>query len=168
MHFVLFQYNCISLGFTIGAVAAILSGNDLVASVLYCLALNHKQVSLLHHCIGLFFICFITSTYFYMVYVVIHIWLLNLTQEEISFKFWVCLVILLNLLARFFLLQTTLSGRCFIHFLVLFLVLVLNWDVNWLDLVHYFSLVLVDSCNLFINLYILNFILNLLIGLYTH
>ncbi|KAL2976859.1 hypothetical protein AAZX31_13G033200 [Glycine max] len=44
-HFVAFQYNCISLGFTIGAVAAILSGNDLVASVLYCLALNHKQMS---------------------------------------------------------------------------------------------------------------------------
>lgn len=40
-----FQYNCISLGFTIGAVAAVLSGRDLVASVLYCLALNHKQMS---------------------------------------------------------------------------------------------------------------------------
>ncbi|XP_027925056.1 probable dolichyl pyrophosphate Man9GlcNAc2 alpha-1,3-glucosyltransferase isoform X1 [Vigna unguiculata] len=40
-----FQFNCISLGFTIGAVAAILSGKDLVGSVLYCLALNHKQMS---------------------------------------------------------------------------------------------------------------------------
>ncbi|XP_058778912.1 probable dolichyl pyrophosphate Man9GlcNAc2 alpha-1,3-glucosyltransferase [Vicia villosa] len=40
-----FQYNCISLGFTIAAVAAILSGKDLVGSVLYCLALNHKQMS---------------------------------------------------------------------------------------------------------------------------
>ncbi|XP_061369046.1 probable dolichyl pyrophosphate Man9GlcNAc2 alpha-1,3-glucosyltransferase [Gastrolobium bilobum] len=40
-----FQYNCISLGFTVGAVAAILSEKDLVASVLYCLALNHKQMS---------------------------------------------------------------------------------------------------------------------------
>ncbi|KAJ1405375.1 Glycosyl transferase, ALG6/ALG8 [Sesbania bispinosa] len=40
-----FQYNCISLGFTLGAVTAILSGKDLVASVLYCLALNHKQMS---------------------------------------------------------------------------------------------------------------------------
>ncbi|MCI20355.1 ALG6 ALG8 glycosyltransferase family protein, partial [Trifolium medium] len=38
-----FQYNCISLGFTVAAVAAILSGKDLVGSVLYCLALNHKQ-----------------------------------------------------------------------------------------------------------------------------
>ncbi|XP_027358748.1 probable dolichyl pyrophosphate Man9GlcNAc2 alpha-1,3-glucosyltransferase [Abrus precatorius] len=40
-----FQYNCISLGLTVGAVAAILSGKDLFASVLYCLALNHKQMS---------------------------------------------------------------------------------------------------------------------------
>ncbi|WVZ01989.1 hypothetical protein V8G54_022795 [Vigna mungo] len=40
-----FQFNCISLGFTIGAVAAILSGKDFVGSVLYCLALNHKQMS---------------------------------------------------------------------------------------------------------------------------
>ncbi|QHN85801.1 putative dolichyl pyrophosphate Man9GlcNAc2 alpha-1,3-glucosyltransferase [Arachis hypogaea] len=42
---VVFQYNCISLGFTIGAVAGVLSGKDLVACVLYCLALNHKQPS---------------------------------------------------------------------------------------------------------------------------
>lgn len=40
-----FQFNCISLGLTVGAVAAIFSGKDLVASVLYCLALNHKQMS---------------------------------------------------------------------------------------------------------------------------
>ncbi|KAF8407821.1 hypothetical protein HHK36_006957 [Tetracentron sinense] len=39
-----FQYNCISLGLTIGAVAAILSKNELVACVLFSLALNHKQV----------------------------------------------------------------------------------------------------------------------------
>ncbi|CAL0317367.1 unnamed protein product [Lupinus luteus] len=40
-----FQFNCISLGFTIGAVAAILSEKDLVACVFYCLSLNHKQMS---------------------------------------------------------------------------------------------------------------------------
>ncbi|XWS30700.1 hypothetical protein CRYUN_Cryun23aG0009800 [Craigia yunnanensis] len=40
-----FQYNCISLGLITAAVAAALSQNDLVASVLYCLALNHKQMS---------------------------------------------------------------------------------------------------------------------------
>ncbi|KAB2014466.1 hypothetical protein ES319_D09G226700v1 [Gossypium barbadense] len=40
-----FQYNCISLGLTIAAIAAALSQKDLVASVLYCLALNHKQMS---------------------------------------------------------------------------------------------------------------------------
>ncbi|KAE8722586.1 putative dolichyl pyrophosphate Man9GlcNAc2 alpha-1,3-glucosyltransferase [Hibiscus syriacus] len=40
-----FQYNCISLGLTMAAIAAVLSQKDLVASVLYCLALNHKQMS---------------------------------------------------------------------------------------------------------------------------
>ncbi|XP_042475186.1 probable dolichyl pyrophosphate Man9GlcNAc2 alpha-1,3-glucosyltransferase [Macadamia integrifolia] len=41
-----FQYNCISLGFTVGAVAAIFSENNLVACFLFSLALNHKQMSL--------------------------------------------------------------------------------------------------------------------------
>ncbi|CAK9167607.1 unnamed protein product [Ilex paraguariensis] len=41
-----FQYNCISLGLTVGAVAAILSNRDLLASVLFSLALNHKQDAL--------------------------------------------------------------------------------------------------------------------------
>ncbi|KAJ4972365.1 hypothetical protein NE237_005464 [Protea cynaroides] len=40
-----FQYNCISLGFTVGAVAAIFSQNDLVACFLFSLALNHKQMN---------------------------------------------------------------------------------------------------------------------------
>ncbi|OMP09443.1 Glycosyl transferase, ALG6/ALG8 [Corchorus olitorius] len=40
-----FQYNCISLGLTMAAVAAALAQKDLLASVLYCLALNHKQMS---------------------------------------------------------------------------------------------------------------------------
>ncbi|KAH9309119.1 hypothetical protein KI387_037030, partial [Taxus chinensis] len=40
-----FQYNCISLGFTIGAVAAVISRRELPACVLFCLALNHKQMS---------------------------------------------------------------------------------------------------------------------------
>ncbi|XP_044468997.1 probable dolichyl pyrophosphate Man9GlcNAc2 alpha-1,3-glucosyltransferase isoform X2 [Mangifera indica] len=40
-----FQYNCISLGLTVGAISAILSQKDLVASFLFTLALNHKQMS---------------------------------------------------------------------------------------------------------------------------
>ncbi|KAG8380834.1 hypothetical protein BUALT_Bualt06G0057700 [Buddleja alternifolia] len=40
-----FQYNCISLGLTTAAVAAILSDRDLVGSMLFSLALNHKQMS---------------------------------------------------------------------------------------------------------------------------
>lgn len=40
-----FQYNCISLGLTLGAIAALLSDKDLIACVLYSLALNHKQMS---------------------------------------------------------------------------------------------------------------------------
>ncbi|KAG0496657.1 hypothetical protein HPP92_001348 [Vanilla planifolia] len=39
-----FQYNCISLGLTLGAVAAILSGHDFIASALFSLAINHKQI----------------------------------------------------------------------------------------------------------------------------
>lgn len=40
-----FQYNCISLGLTVGAVAAVLSQKDLIACALFSLALNHKQMS---------------------------------------------------------------------------------------------------------------------------
>ncbi|XP_061979533.1 probable dolichyl pyrophosphate Man9GlcNAc2 alpha-1,3-glucosyltransferase [Populus nigra] len=40
-----FQYNCISLGLTLGAVAAVLSRKNLLACVLFCLSLNHKQMS---------------------------------------------------------------------------------------------------------------------------
>ncbi|XP_057522238.1 probable dolichyl pyrophosphate Man9GlcNAc2 alpha-1,3-glucosyltransferase isoform X2 [Amaranthus tricolor] len=41
----MFQFNCISLGLTIGAVAAIFSNRELVASALFTLALSHKQMS---------------------------------------------------------------------------------------------------------------------------
>ncbi|KAM1023602.1 hypothetical protein ACFX2A_045455 [Malus domestica] len=40
-----FQYNCTSLGLTMGAISSVLSDKDLVACVLYSLALNHKQAS---------------------------------------------------------------------------------------------------------------------------
>ncbi|PON93762.1 Glycosyl transferase, ALG6/ALG [Trema orientale] len=40
-----FQYNCISLGLTVGAIASVLSNNDLTACFLFSLALNHKQMS---------------------------------------------------------------------------------------------------------------------------
>ncbi|KAG9444735.1 hypothetical protein H6P81_016075 [Aristolochia fimbriata] len=40
-----FQYNCICLGFTVGAVAAVLAKHDLLASVLFSLVLNHEQKS---------------------------------------------------------------------------------------------------------------------------
>jgi hypothetical protein len=47
------QYNCISLGLTVAAVAAVLSEKELLACFLFCLGLNHKQVLLiqisLHH-----------------------------------------------------------------------------------------------------------------------
>uniref|UniRef100_I1Q8A8 Alpha-1,3-glucosyltransferase n=2 Tax=Oryza glaberrima TaxID=4538 RepID=I1Q8A8_ORYGL len=41
-----FQYNCISLGLTLGAIAGVLSGNELVAAALFSLSINHKQMSL--------------------------------------------------------------------------------------------------------------------------
>ncbi|GLT53954.1 hypothetical protein SLA2020_271880 [Shorea laevis] len=40
-----FQYNCISLGLTVAAVAAVLSNKELVACFLFSLALNHKQMT---------------------------------------------------------------------------------------------------------------------------
>lgn len=41
-----FQYNCISLGLTLGAIAAVLARNEVVAAVLFSLAINHKQMSM--------------------------------------------------------------------------------------------------------------------------
>ncbi|KAL5218925.1 hypothetical protein ABZP36_019609 [Zizania latifolia] len=41
-----FQYNCISLGLTLGAITGVLSGNELVAAALFSLSINHKQMSL--------------------------------------------------------------------------------------------------------------------------
>ncbi|KAF5828838.1 ALG6, ALG8 glycosyltransferase family-domain-containing protein [Dunaliella salina] len=41
-----FQYNCISLGLTIAAAAAIIGQAHVVGSVLFCLALSHKQMTL--------------------------------------------------------------------------------------------------------------------------
>ncbi|ONK67989.1 uncharacterized protein A4U43_C05F6000 [Asparagus officinalis] len=41
-----FQYNCISLGLTLGAIAAVLSRNEILAAVLFSLAINHKQMSM--------------------------------------------------------------------------------------------------------------------------
>lgn len=43
-----FQYNCISLGFTITAITLILKKFDILASIFYCLALNYKQMELYH------------------------------------------------------------------------------------------------------------------------
>ena len=41
-----FQYNNISLGFSLGAAAAIARGRPWLGSALFCLALNHKQMAL--------------------------------------------------------------------------------------------------------------------------
>uniref|UniRef100_A0A0D9VTL4 Alpha-1,3-glucosyltransferase n=1 Tax=Leersia perrieri TaxID=77586 RepID=A0A0D9VTL4_9ORYZ len=41
-----FQYNCISLGLTLGAIAGVFSRHELVAAALFSLSMNHKQMSL--------------------------------------------------------------------------------------------------------------------------
>lgn len=41
-----FQYNCISLGLTLAAIAAVFSNHELIAAFLYSLAINHKQMSI--------------------------------------------------------------------------------------------------------------------------
>lgn len=43
-----FQYNCISLGLAMAAAASICAGRQLVGSFLFCLSLNHKQMSLFY------------------------------------------------------------------------------------------------------------------------
>ncbi|KAL3868143.1 hypothetical protein ACJMK2_040979 [Sinanodonta woodiana] len=43
-----FQYNCISLGLTLLAVVCLTGGRDLIGSILFCLALNYKQMELYH------------------------------------------------------------------------------------------------------------------------
>nr|XP_045616974.1 dolichyl pyrophosphate Man9GlcNAc2 alpha-1,3-glucosyltransferase-like isoform X1 [Procambarus clarkii] len=49
-----FQYNNASLGFFIGAVAALVKGQDCLGSILFCLALNYKQMEL-YHALPIFF-----------------------------------------------------------------------------------------------------------------
>jgi alpha-1,3-glucosyltransferase len=39
-----FQYNCISLGLAVGAAAAVIMRQELMACILFSLSLNHKQV----------------------------------------------------------------------------------------------------------------------------
>lgn len=51
-----FQYNGISLGLTIAAIAAIIRGRDHIASVLFCLSVNYKQMGLYH---ALPFFCYL-------------------------------------------------------------------------------------------------------------
>ncbi|KAH7667423.1 Dolichyl-P-Glc:Man(9)GlcNAc(2)-PP-dolichol alpha-1,3-glucosyltransferase protein [Dioscorea alata] len=41
-----FQYNCISLGLTLGAVAAVISDKDVIGAIMFTLAINHKQMSM--------------------------------------------------------------------------------------------------------------------------
>jgi alpha-1,3-glucosyltransferase len=43
-----FQYNCISLGLTAAAAAAIGSGHQILGSILFSLSLNHKQMGLFY------------------------------------------------------------------------------------------------------------------------
>lgn len=43
-----FQYNCVSLGFFVASVAAILSQKYKTAACLFCLAVNYKQMELYH------------------------------------------------------------------------------------------------------------------------
>lgn len=51
-----FQYNCVSLGLAVAAVASLSVNWDLVGSVLFCLALNYKQMELYH---AMPFFCFL-------------------------------------------------------------------------------------------------------------
>lgn len=54
-----FQYNCISLGLLIWAIAAICKGHNLWASFLFSLAINYKQMELYH---AIPFFCYLLGT----------------------------------------------------------------------------------------------------------
>lgn len=41
-----FQYNCVSLGFVVLSVVALMNDRDVTASILYCLSFSYKQMSL--------------------------------------------------------------------------------------------------------------------------
>lgn len=49
-----FQYNCISLGLFLWAIILLQCEHDILASVVYCLALNYKQISL-YYSLPIFF-----------------------------------------------------------------------------------------------------------------
>lgn len=65
-----FQYNCVSLGFTLLAIIGIEKGFDAVASFMFCLALNYKQMSLYHalpfffYLLGKHFVLNLRSSFF--------------------------------------------------------------------------------------------------------
>ncbi|XP_077981304.1 dolichyl pyrophosphate Man9GlcNAc2 alpha-1,3-glucosyltransferase-like [Glandiceps talaboti] len=56
-----FQYNCVSLGFTLWAITALISGHDLLGSMAFVLALNYKQMELYH---ALPFFCYLLGKCF--------------------------------------------------------------------------------------------------------
>ena len=43
-----FQYNCVSLGFTLWGIVAVMANWDVLGTVVFCLALNYKQMELYH------------------------------------------------------------------------------------------------------------------------
>jgi len=54
-----FQYNCVSLGLTVWAIMAILTGKTTFGAILFTLAVNHKQMSLYH---SVSFFCYLFGT----------------------------------------------------------------------------------------------------------
>ncbi|XP_055933650.1 dolichyl pyrophosphate Man9GlcNAc2 alpha-1,3-glucosyltransferase-like [Argiope bruennichi] len=54
-----FQYNSVSLGFTLWAIISMMSGHDLIGAAFFCLALHYKQMSLYY---ALPFFCYLLGT----------------------------------------------------------------------------------------------------------
>lgn len=51
-----FQYNCISLGFALWGIVAVVTQHDILGSIAFTLALNYKQMELYH---AVPFFCFL-------------------------------------------------------------------------------------------------------------
>ena len=56
-----FQYNSVSLGLAVGGVAAILNEREVLGSVLFCLSLNFRQMSLYYA--PAFFFCLLARSF---------------------------------------------------------------------------------------------------------
>lgn len=125
------QYNCISLGFTVGAVAAVLSNRDLLASSLFCLALNHKQVSISYWTLSLIWMI-VLSSHLDDCFIIHHIF--GTYLENWCHQSWLISVFLVILIPRVMPLEVI--GCCVILWLLIIWLLLVYFCCRWVHIMH--------------------------------